>query len=102
MDENNNEVQAKKFYQVLKLKGYELLSYSGRNMYGKNCIGYVTNNSPIQELAIMLGLFSHHFDADYEYNMFYDIIKETVTDSMGLGTVFYWPNLPWLEEMGND
>ena len=55
--------------------------YSGRGMYGKNCVGIVTSN-PVEviELAAQVG------------------ITGAKMDSMGMDTIVYWPKIQFVEE----
>jgi hypothetical protein len=72
-------------------------SYSGRGMYGRNCLSVVTDrHSPhSMELALHLGRAatdSGRFDEVEE------AISGTQEDSMGLGSVIYWPRVPYVED----
>jgi len=60
------------------------LNYSGRNMHGRSCIGFVGQAS-----AFKLGVaFAEVFTADFAYD-----IGEPITDSMGYDTITYFPGL---------
>lgn len=50
--------------------------YSGRGMYGTECVGIVTGNP--NEIIAMAGKRG---------------IRGAVTDSMGKGTIVYWPKV---------
>ena len=67
---------------LLKLRddGHDPQRYSGRGMYGKDCVGVVVDSrAEALSLADVLDL------------------KPTL-DSMGRGIVAYWPALPWPED----
>jgi hypothetical protein len=71
--------------------------YSGRGMYGKTCVGIVTD-APIAYLAMGLGVIladmaeaDDLFTVDDALFEWYDL--QTATDSMGLSTILYFPNL---------
>ena len=53
--------------------------YSGRGMYGKTCIGFVTSNPT--DLAAEIG------------------VRGSRTDSLGLNVIVYWPSI---EDDGRD
>lgn len=78
-------------------------NYSGRAMYGKEALAY-TGDRPIQfafELAAVLTPQEEFAAGDnpHPYAVYDDLrdtlgaIGEPRTDSMGLGTVYYWPNI---------
>lgn len=72
--------------------------YSGRGMYGETCVGFVTNN-PIRDITnLCLNVneeAEHYFKA--ESDEFIDMVRKVLpsakTDSMGLKTVVYFPNV---------
>lgn len=70
---------------------YTVRSYSGRSMYGKNCIGIDTDNvyTTIALLAFQAG------QDDFEH--FQDLIDSMRVDSMGKGSILYWPKETFVE-----
>lgn len=71
--------------------------YSGRGMYGNTCIGFVIDANPIY-LAMGIGSILRDMenneelvDVDGNYFGWYDLRVET--DSMGLSSILYFPNL---------
>jgi hypothetical protein len=66
------------------LDGEVRTTYSGRGMFGKECLGVAGEFKPFQ-LGLALG-------ADDELR---DIFQElrTCEDQMGLGIILYWPDL---------
>ena len=65
-------------------------SYSGRGMYGRNCVGVTLGrNSEYTEfgLGVALALALGEEAADLQAR----------TDSMGLGSIVYFPNVRWPE-----
>ena len=71
--------------------------YSGRCMYGKQCVGVVTDN-----LSKFLGFFAHlirEFDGDEEGTpRDANKINGVKEDSMGRQTIYYWPEIQPEEE----
>ena len=65
--------------------------YSGRAMYGKECVGIVADDvdavvERVGELAVM-NLMNEDEDAVYEF------IRTARYDQMGLSEIAYWPTL---------
>jgi hypothetical protein len=69
--------------------GYEFREdYSGRGMYGKSCIGFVTEESAFR-FGISLGEYLTDQGEECLFRSFVDAsVKE---DSMGLDTIIYFP-----------
>ena len=64
-------------------------SYSGRAMYGKQCIAVLDDSVSEWGLAIYLAHIAGDFDLDILD------LPEPHTDSMGRGVVMYWPSFDW-------
>lgn len=58
--------------------------YSGRGMYGRECIGFTTGD-PIND-AMKLALALHEIDEDVD-------MPRAATDSMGRDTIVYFPGI---------
>jgi hypothetical protein len=76
---------------------FEVREYSGRSMYGKKCLAVVTGVDSIHsfELGVRVGraaALSNDFD-DIE-----DAMLDTREDSMGHGSVMYWPRVPFIKD----
>ena len=80
--------QSKALIDALTDLGYEPRSYSGRGMYGKECVA-VTG---VSVWNVAQGLFSEQFDEDFSE------LPEPKQDALGLGNVLYWPSYPWPED----
>ena len=78
--------------------GYETRSYSGRGMYGKSCLGFVVENGDLSKgwVANLIEWAAEHPDEGF-------IIAGDVagyrTDSMGLGQIIYFPQVPYISEV---
>lgn len=74
-------------------------SYSGRGMYGKSCIGVIGGDEGLAEFESALALLTVMDDLDDEVNghtalnALTDVQDMRRSDSMGLETVYYYPNL---------
>ena len=60
--------------------GINVRSYSGRGMYGKECLGAVVHSAE--------DVYAECERAE---------IKSACRDSMGLDVVVYWPSIPWVQ-----
>jgi hypothetical protein len=70
--------------------------YSGRGMYGKACLGFTTDSPLALHGAICAILAEQERDADndgeiYEGICWYEL--SPATDSMGLSSILYYPNV---------
>jgi hypothetical protein len=90
--------QFENLVRLLTDAGFPPRSYSGREMYGKKCLGIVLESSSgLWPLAIELG--KHEDDLPYTFTQ-----REPKTDSLGLDVIAYWPGVEWidLEEADED
>ena len=62
----------------------EIISYSGRGMYGKECLAVVVRPYMIADLFFEMGKFVGEHNIDLPH------ITHVTTDSMGYDTVVYW------------
>ena len=93
------------FKEILENGGREVYSYSGRGMYGQNCIGFYVDGTIAQEIAqLATEIVNYCYDTlvgnDAEEMLdsierLLDIMTEAKTDNMGQGTVIYFPNVEW-------
>lgn len=80
--------------QLLENAGFETRSYSGRGMYGKQCLAVEAGSSLDVFSAVLEGVSwsdTPKEDADTLAKAF----KRARTDSLGLGVVVYFPNIPY-------
>lgn len=89
--------------EMLEDVGADVRSYSGRGMFGKQCIGITGDISEMKDTlkCVLDRLFDLVADDD---SVDIDDIKETAhklldrqQDSMGLDYVWYWPDEPWTD-----
>lgn len=75
---------------LLESAGREVRSYSGRGMYGRECVGVEVDN--VGEL-FQLGLeLADGTDEDERFEL--QNLKVS-WDSMGMGTILYFPDVGW-------
>lgn len=100
-------MDAKRFIEILSNSGFEPRSYSGRGMYGKACVGVDLDSSK--------SLFSVGMDVAYaivdECESTGEDPADTLAeicnlrareDSMGLGSIVYFPKLEWPSDLTSD
>mgnify|MGYP003395646932 CR=1 FL=1 len=67
--------------------GYKARSYSGRFMYGKECLG-VTLSRGQSETDFVLDI------AEFDPTVA-QLLRHPTSDAMGLGIIIYWPSIEW-------
>lgn len=80
-------------YDYSNLSNIELninTSYSGRGMYGKECVGFVTDNSLVFVMALTSYLTEQEGYESDTYPRWYDLNPQV--DSMGLSSIVYFRN----------
>ena len=124
-------ISCDKMKQLIEDAGYEYRSYSGRGMFGKSCVGVVLDEGvrPFKFIADLVGATFNDVTINFESavedgtksladNM--NDAEEAVTnavetmgeelsatleraawDSMGMGTVVYFPDVAWVESEGD-
>ncbi len=83
MGEAERKLKGKKLYDILEDEGFEPRSYSGRGMFGRNCVSVHSSEDEsvsLWQLAASLAAYD---------------IPEPITDQLGLGYVYYWPSYEW-------
>lgn len=76
---------AEDFMEILENENLEPYRYSGRGMYGRQCPAF---NSIFIYAALVALAAKYHDDVD-----FLNVLKHVRTDSMGLDTVCYFPDV---------
>ena len=78
-----------KFKSHLEDCGYETREYSGRGMYGEQCLAVVTDDSAFVFCANVM-----NEDEEETRNELANILHATKEDSMGRSSIiFYWPRM---------
>src|SRR6185503_1826598 len=75
-------------------------SYSGRGMYGKECFG-VDSSNPVNDLIRLFGALAEQFDAEQIAEVA-NALDGVRMDSMGRGSIMYWPSIEWQENVRDD
>lgn len=87
-----------KFKEILD-REFETYSYSGRAMYGKECLAFTISRSASEAgvvAAIMRDYTDEFGDATLEDLVVF--FERSKTDSIGLDTVMYFPSIVWQKE----
>lgn len=74
---------------------YEVRSYSGRGMYGKDCVGIVTDDS-FGTVILNIWEYCRNFHKLNEnVSDLIQSLKNNRQDNMGLESVYYFPRMKW-------
>ena len=76
---------AEELVNTLKLAGFEPTSYSGRGMFGRQCVA--VSDVSLWDLAKATGQLD---------------VSQPYEDTLGRGKVFYWQYMPWPEQEESD
>jgi hypothetical protein len=80
------EIEAQHLIDAIEDAGFEAQAYSGRGMSGKQCVGVVVEgDDDLWEIAQDFAISGLEIQAPR-------------TDSLGLDTILYWPNVLWPAE----
>ena len=74
--------------------------YSGRGMLGKRCAS-VTTSDLFATIASIAHAIADSVNED-ERDGFWAMLARTRTDSVGMGTVLYWPRATWPQEAAEE
>lgn len=79
-------MDTQKLEEVIEDAGFETRHYSGRGMYGAECVAFETND-PVGDVAEIVA----SVEGTEEVYELVKAFKKSKTDAMGLGTVIYFP-----------
>lgn len=97
-----NELSGKQLIEVIGWAEFKAQKYSGRGMYGSECVGF-TAKSEIKAVAkivletVNIGGWSGELDEDIA--SICEALEDAQTDSMGLDTIIYFPRIQWPEDV---
>ena len=88
--------------RMIEKAGFQCRSYSGRGMFGKTCLAVEVDSLGVFFAELVLAL-----DGSKAHTEVFDGLTTMQTDSMGMGRVLYFSNLPYVgdplcEECGED
>ena len=82
--------------------GLEVRSYSGRGMYGRSCVGVNCDGNAFQTLARILIALAEQGNDGLDAAEHFTRDGAVASDSMGLGSIIYFPRLPWVDVDSED
>jgi hypothetical protein len=78
--------------------GYSVRSYSGRSMYGKECLGVTCDDTH----KLIVDVIEQAIEEDNGENSVIEdtleVMKDSRTDSMGRSSIIYWPSVEFSRE----
>ena len=86
-------MDSERLVEILEGAGAEVRSYSGRGMYGAQCVAFT-----VEAEQSLLGVVAEVVAANAETGLEFEIarlFKAAKIDSMGLGTIVYFPSVKW-------
>lgn len=90
-------MDAEKLIEAIEDAGYEARSYSGRGMYGRECVGVVVGVAGFR-LGAELAKSVAYLAEDDVHEALDELAELSVSqDSMGHDVVVYFPGVPWPE-----
>ena len=92
-------MEKSKLQELLEPTQYICRSYSGRGMYGKECLGVTLQegDSLGKFFGQVLDEIAAGSDED-EIEVIADDFHSMQTDSMGLGMIVYFPKVPFVDD----
>lgn len=93
-----NEDTSRLVIRVCNNMGLDVRSYSGRGMYGRSCVGVDCGNTHVTLAQIMVELQSYGEPDALEAMDHFTREGAIATDHMGMGSILYFPRLPWVNE----
>lgn len=97
---NNQPMTAERLSEIVQEAGFESQTYSGRGMYGKECVGYTVDNGDELFSAVMIATSCEDEEKDHICNLFRNGVKQ---DRMGRDqTIIYFPRVKYQEHATAD
>lgn len=81
--------------EIIEEAGYSPRSYSGRGMYGKQCVGFTFEGNTLDAVADLFEVAAYYDHGVFELAR---VVKSAQTDNMGMDTVIYFPRVKWAEK----
>lgn len=87
----SDRVTSEQLIDAVECAGYDVRSYSGRGMYGSQCVAFTTDDNEAYAAAQIVGSIE---DSD-EREAMITVFRGVRSDSMGRSTVIYFPRMVW-------
>lgn len=88
-----------KIFTAIEDAGYEPREYSGRGMYGRQCLG-VTCERPAGFMVALFATMCENADDVDEIREVAEALQDPSEDAMGRDAIIYWPSIRWQGEAG--
>lgn len=88
---------------LIQAAGYEAYSYSGRGMFGCQCVGLTCSDMNTAIADLFEAVFDVHGQEEYEvlmdvHSALCDALRSSAQDSMGMDKVLYFKSVEWQDE----
>jgi hypothetical protein len=91
-------MNAARLHSLLEDAGYEPRPYSGRCMYGDVCLAVETDAASGSAKVVLDAVQACAENGTVEeVQDLVELLRNSRSDSMGRGTVIYWPNIAWAD-----
>ena len=80
--------------QAFEMTDHRVRSYSGRGMYGRECLG-VTVDCAVTDC--ILDAIEAAIENDLNVSVLLEEARDARQDAMGTSSILYWPNIPYAE-----
>lgn len=87
-------IDRNKLITVMEELNLDVRFYSGRGMFGGECVGFTTDNEIYDCVQLALALQSDGFEETDNLQLFQNL----ATDSMGRSVIVYFPRVKWSED----
>jgi hypothetical protein len=91
----------KKIVEILDNSGFDYRSYSGRCMYGDRCLGITCDNA-VKCVAEICWAINDNVEELEEAQELIEFLIDARSDSMGLDSIVYFPNIAWFDGIGDN
>jgi hypothetical protein len=94
---------AKRFIQIVReadLEDVRVRQYSGRFMYGRQCVGLALGQY-VSDTGVAAEVIASVDDADERAEVV-QVFRMASRDQLGLGTIVYFPSMEWPTEPVDD
>ena len=90
------DINASRLIDLLEGYDFEARSYSGRGMYGKQCVGVVVERET-KLLGVVAEMVAEATD-DEDRDLLVGAFQRYEIDSLGRDSILYFPRVPWPEK----
>lgn len=85
------------FADILIEYGAKIRAYSGRGMYGEECLGVELESSALEFAADVIDGY-HLSGVGERWATLATLLRTAREDTLGLGRIVYFPRVKWREE----